>query len=129
MIVQKNNKKRFQVNLSSYILVILILFSLTPPIVFYFVTQNMLVSELSRLEEEEQLYKLGSELNLLKTKFDTYKSMIDFLSQLPAVFEILDEGKELNGSINQDISIKRYTGVLNRAFANNEDVISINILI
>jgi ABC-type multidrug transport system fused ATPase/permease subunit len=71
---------------------------------------------------------LEDEVGVLVSKIDSYKDMIGFVSQLPAVIEILDKGEELVGSISQKIAYERYAGVLSRAFQKNNDVISIHIL-
>ena len=117
-----------QFNLSSLVLISLIVFCLIPLTIFFLFTQKKVVSELGALEEEQQLHHMQDELGMLESKIASYKNMIGFVSQLPAVIEILDKGEELAGSISQKTAYKRYAGVLNRAFQRNNDVISIHIL-
>ena len=117
-----------QFNLSSLVLISLIFFCLIPLTIFFLFTQKKVVSELRALEEEQQIHNMKDELGILESKIASYKNMIGFVSQLPAVIEILDKGDELAGSISQKTAYKRYAGVLNRAFQRNNDVISIHIL-
>lgn len=117
-----------QFNLSTLVLISLILLNLLPLTIFFFFTQKEVVSELKTLEEEQQLHHLKDELDVLVSKIDSYKNMIGFVSQLPAVIEILDKENILVGSISQRIAYERYAGVLSRAFQKNNDVISIHIL-
>lgn len=117
-----------QFNLSIIVLILLILISLLPLSIFFLFTQKEVVSELKTLEEEQQLNHMEDELEALKSKIDSYQNMLDFVSELPAVFEILDKGKKLSGAISQETAYDRYIGVLSRAFKKNNDVFSIHIL-
>ena len=117
-----------QYNMGTLLLISLLLISLLPLSIFYLFTQGKVVSELKILEEEQQLHHMADELGVLGAKIDSYKYMLAFVSQLPAVLEILDKGKNLSGAIRQQTAFKRYSGVLSRAFKQNNDVLSIHIL-
>lgn len=117
-----------QFNLSSVVLTILTVLSFAPLAIFFLVTQREIVSEFGILEEEQQLHHMEDELSQLETRIDSYKEMIGFVSQLPAVIEILDKGENWGGNISQRDAYDRYTGVLNRAFKKYNDVVSIHAL-
>lgn len=117
-----------QFNLRPLVFISLFLFSLVPITVFFFFAQKEMVSELCGLEKEQQLYHMENELGALESKIDSYRDMIGFVSQLPAVLEILERGEELTGAISRETAYERYAGVLSRAFHSNQDVISIHIL-
>ncbi|MCB2181937.1 MAG: hypothetical protein KQH63_07920 [Desulfobulbaceae bacterium] len=80
------------------------------------------------LEEDQVLHRMEGKLHPLKTKIDNYKEMIGFVSQLPAVIEILNKGKKWDGNINPETAFNRYTGVLTRAFEKHKDIITIYVL-
>ena len=124
-------KKTFfprQVSLGTLVLGFLLVFSFTPLIAFSFFTLNGIISQLSAIEESEELHFIKDELHLLETRIEHYQQTIDFVSQLPAVMEILNHGESRPGSISRERSFLRYAEVLNRAFAKNNDVESIHIL-
>lgn len=124
-------KKSFfprQVNLATLVLGFLLVFSFAPLMAFSFFTLEGVVSQLNTIEENEELHFMKDELLQLDTRIDHYRQMIDFVSQLPAVMEILDHGKSRAGSIDRETALLRYTGVLNRAFAKNSDVVNIHVL-
>ena len=123
---KKNHFRK--VNLSSVALTTLTFLSILPLVVFYLFTQKEMISELSVLEEEQQLHHMADKLHRLETRIDSYKEMIGFVSQLPAVIEILNRGKIRPGSISKKTAYDRYAGVLTRAFMKYNDVISIHIL-
>jgi len=118
----------YRFHLASLVFVFLILLCVLPLAVFFVFTQQNVVTELEALEEDLNLHRLQDDLSRLESRFKAYKNMIGFVSQLPAVFEILDEGKSLAGSIDRETARKRYQGVLSRAFQKNSDVINIHIL-
>ncbi len=126
LFLKKNNLKK--VNLSFVVLTTLIILSLTPLVLFYLFTQKEIISELSALEEEQQLQHMMAKLDPLKTRIQSYKEMVGFVSQLPAVIEILNRGEIRLGSINKKTAHVRYAGVLTRAFEKYNDVVSIHIL-
>lgn len=117
-----------QVSLSTLVLGFLLVFSFTPLITFSFFTLNGIISQLSAIEESEELHFIKDELHRLETRIEHYQQMIDFVSQLPAVMEILDRGESGAGNIPKEKAFLRYTDVLNRAFAKNNDVVSIHVL-
>ena len=95
---------------------------------FFLLTQQKVIAELTVLEEEQQLHHFQNDLDQLKSKIQSYENMIGFVSQLPAVFEILDHGNNLSGAIDKTIARQRYHGVLSRAFQMYNEVINIHIL-
>lgn len=124
-------KKSFfprQVSLGTLVLGFLLVFSFIPLMAFSFFTLNGIISQLSAIEESEELHFIKDELHQLETRIEHYRQMIDFVSQLPAVLEILNHGESRPGSINKQTAFLRYTEALNRAFAKNNDVVSIQIL-
>ena len=117
-----------QVSLGTLVLGFLLVFSFTPLIMFSFFTLNGIISQLSAIEESEELHFIKDELHHLETRIEHYQQTIDFVSQLPAVMEILNRGENRAGGISKETAFLRYTAVLNRAFAKNNDVVSIHIL-
>ncbi len=117
-----------QVSLGTLVLGFLLVFSFTPLIMFSFFTLNGIISQLSAIEESEELHFIKDELHHLETRIEHYQQTIDFVSQLPAVMEILNRGESRAGGISKETAFLRYTAVLNRAFAKNNDVVSIHIL-
>lgn len=87
-----------QFNLSTVLLLTFIVISALPLSIFFVFTQNEVISEPQKLEEEQQLHKLEDKLGKLTAKIDFFKDVFDFVSQLPAALEILDHGKDLSGS-------------------------------
>ena len=129
MTKSKGNKQNIrQFHLSYIVLATLLFFSLAPLFTFSFFTQKEILSVLHHLEEDIEIHHMEDELQLLESKIDTYKEMIGFVSQLPAVIEILNKGTTWAGSIDQETAFKRYTGVLTRAFQKHKDVVNIHIL-
>ena len=118
----------YQINLALLVFAFLIALCTMPLVVFFLFTQQKVVTELETLESEQHLHRLHDELSRLESKFKAYENMIGFVSQLPAVFEILEEGNNLAGTIDRKTARKRYQGVLSRAFEKNNDVINIHIL-
>ena len=118
----------FHTNLASIVCVLLICIGVVPIIIYFLIAQHIVVSELTILEKEQHLHHLQDDLSRFESKIDNYESMIGFVSQLPAVFEILEKGGKLAGAIDQRTSFKRYMGVLSRAFQKNSDVVNIHIL-
>ena len=127
-IILKKLFSQRQVSLGTLILGFLLVFSFIPLMVFSFFTLEGILSQLSAIEESEELHFMKDELRQLETRIEHYQQMIDFVSQLPAVMEILNRGESSPGSISSDKASLRYTGVLNRTFAKNSDVVSINVL-
>nr|WP_320191782.1 diguanylate cyclase [uncultured Desulfobacter sp.] len=121
-------KKKFQINLASFVLVFLIFVGVIPILIFFLLTQQKVVSELTALEEEQQLNHFQKDLDQLKSKIKSYENMIGLVSQLPAAFELLDHGNNLSGAIDKTIARQRYNGVLSRAFQRHNEVINIHIL-
>ena len=117
-----------QVSLGTLVLGFLLVFSFTPLITFSLFTLNGIISQLSAIEESEELHFIKDELHHLETRIEHYQQMIDFVSQLPAVMEILDRGESGAGNITKEKAFLRYTDVLNRAFAKKNDVVSIHVL-
>lgn len=117
-----------QISLGTLVLGFLLVFSFTPLIAFSFYTLNGIISQLSAIEESEELHFIKDELHQLETRIEHYQQMIDFVSQSPSVMEILNHGESRPGSITKETAFLRYTEVLNRAFAKNNDIVSIHIL-
>jgi diguanylate cyclase (GGDEF)-like protein/PAS domain S-box-containing protein len=117
-----------QVSLSTLVLGFLLVFSFIPLMAFSFFTINGILSHLSVIEESEELHFMKDDLHHLDMRIEHYQQMISFVSQLPAVMEILNHGESNPGSISKDTAFLRYTGVLNRTFAKNSDVVSIHVL-
>lgn len=117
-----------QVSLGALVLGFLLVFSFIPLMAFSFFTLDGILSNLSAIEEKEELHFMQDELHQLETRLEHYQQTIDFVSQLPAVLEILNHGERSPGSISKETASLRYTGVLNRAFAKNSDVESIHVL-
>ncbi|MHB1183604.1 MAG: GGDEF domain-containing protein [Desulfobulbia bacterium] len=117
-----------QVSLGTLVLGFLLVFSFIPLTAFSFFTLDGILSQLSAIEEKEELHFMQDELHQLETQIEHYQQIIDFVSQLPAVMEILNRGESSPGSIGKDTAFLRYTGVLNRTFAKNRDVVSIHVL-
>lgn len=117
-----------QVSLGTLVLGFLLAFSFIPLIAFSFFTLDGILAHLSAIEESEELHSMKDDLHRLETRIEYYQQMIAFASQLPAVMELLDRGESRPGSIGKDKASLRYTGVLNRAFAKNGDVVSIHVL-
>lgn len=117
-----------QVSLATLVLGFLLVFSFLPLMAFSFFTLEGILSQLSAIEESEELHFMKDELHQLETRIQHSQQMIDFVSQLPAVMEILNRGESNPGSISRDTAFPRYTGVLNRTFAKNNDVVSIHVL-
>ncbi|MHB8989493.1 MAG: GGDEF domain-containing protein [Desulfobulbia bacterium] len=117
-----------QVSLGTLVLGFLLVFSFIPLTAFSFFTLDGILSQLSAIEEKEELHFMQDELHQLETQIEHYQQIIDFVSQLPAVMEILNRGESSPGSIGKDTASLRYTGVLNRTFAKNRDVVSIHVL-
>ncbi len=121
-------KKKLHINLAPLVFVFLILIGAVPIILFFLLTQQNVGTELKVLEEEQQLNHFQGELDRLKSKIKSYENIICFVSQLPAVFEILNHGENLSGAIDEKTARKRYQGVLSRAFRMNNEVINIHVL-
>ncbi|MFA7346919.1 MAG: diguanylate cyclase [Desulfurivibrionaceae bacterium] len=117
-----------QISLGTIVLGSLLVFSFIPLMAFSFFTLNGIISQLSAIEESEELHFIKDELHQLETRIEHYRQMIDFVSQLPAVLEILNHGESRPGSISKQTAFLRYTEALNRAFAKNNDVVGIQIL-
>ncbi|MDG4475885.1 GGDEF domain-containing protein [Thiovibrio frasassiensis] len=117
-----------QINFATLVLGFLLLFSFAPLTAFSFFTLNGILAQLNAIEENAELHFMKDELHHLETRIEHYQQMVDFVSQLPAVMEILDHGKSRAGSIDRETAFLRYTGVLNRAFARNSDVVHIHVL-
>lgn len=117
-----------QVSLGTLVLGFLLVLSFIPLTAFSFFTLDGILSQLSAIEEKEELHFMQDELHQLETQIEHYQQIIDFVSQLPAVMEILNRGESSPGSIGKDTASLRYTGVLNRTFAKNRDVVSIHVL-
>ena len=121
-------RKKIQINLASLVFVFLIFIGTMPILLFFLLTQQKVVSELTALEEEQQLNNFQKDLDQLKSKIKSYENMIGLVSQLPAAFELLDHGNNLSGAIDKTIARQRYYGVLSRAFQRHNEVINIHIL-
>jgi diguanylate cyclase (GGDEF)-like protein len=121
-------KKKLHINLASLVFVFLIFIGAVPIIIFFLLTQQKVIAELTALEEEQQLNHFQNDLDHLKSQLKFYENMIGFVSQLPAAFEILDHGDNLSGAIDKTISRQRYQGVLSRAFRMYNQVINVHIL-
>ncbi|WP_020588020.1 GGDEF domain-containing protein [Desulfobacter curvatus] len=121
-------KKKLHINLASLVFVFLIFIGAVPILIFFLLTQQKVVAELTALEEEQQLNHFQNDLDQLKSKIKSYENMIGFVSQLPAALEILDHGSSLSGAIDKTIARQRYQGVLSRAFRMYNEVINIHIL-
>jgi len=106
----------------------LFLFSFIPLVGFSYFTLNGILGQLAAIEENEELHFMQDELHHLTTKIENYQQMIGFVSELPAVKEILNRGESVPGSISREKAATRYAGVLVRAFAKNQDVERIHIL-
>ncbi len=117
-----------QVSLGTLVLGFLLVFSFTPLITFSFFSLNGIISQLRAIEESEELHFIKDDLHQLETRIEHYQQMVGFVSQLPAVKEILDRGESGAGNITKEKAFLRYTDVLNKAFAKNNDVVSIQIL-
>jgi len=117
-----------QVSLGTLVLGFLLVFSFFPLMAFSFFTINGILSHLSVIEESEELHFMKDDLHHLETRIEHYQQMISFVSQLPAVMEILNRGESSPGGIDRGKASLRYTGVLNRTFARNSDVVSIHVL-
>ncbi|MFH1019518.1 MAG: diguanylate cyclase, partial [Pseudomonadota bacterium] len=117
-----------QLRLRTLVLGFLLIFSFIPLMAFSFFPLKGFLSQLSLIEEREELHFMKDELHHLETRLEHYQQTIDSLSQLPAVMEIFDQGESRPGSISREKAFLRYTGVLNRAFAKNSDVVSIHVL-
>lgn len=89
-----------------------------------------LYSSLSNLNELEQKYEsniLQDRVSPLQDHINIYKTLTRFVSQLPAVAEILGKGKTRPGSIEKKQAFKRYSGVIKRAFADHPSIVSVAI--
>mgnify|MGYP001430099270 CR=1 FL=1 len=126
-----NLKKSFfprQINLATLVLGFLLVFSFAPLTAFSFFALKSILPQLNAIEEHAELHFMKDELHHLETRIEHYQQMIDFVSQLPAVMEILDHGASRAGGIDRETALLRYTGVLNRAFSRNSDVAHIHVL-
>ncbi len=117
-----------QISIGSLVLGVLFIFSFIPLMAFSFFTLNGILPQLSSIEENAELHFMQDELHHIETQLAHYQQMIDFVSQLPAVMEILNHGESKPGTISKDTAFPRYAGVLNSAFARSPDVVSIHIL-
>lgn len=117
-----------QFTFGALVLAFLLVFSFVPLITFGFFTLDGILTQLNAIEENAEIHFMKDELHQLEARLKHYQQMIDFVSQLPAVIEILDHGESRAGKVDRETAFLRYTGVLNRAFARNNDVASIHIL-
>ncbi len=107
---------------------LLLVLSISPLIVISTIGINSVLNQLEGVEEEYEKLLLEQQLIPVETEITVYKELIRFVSQLPAVIEILGEGGDWEGNIAKERAIARYTGVVTRAFSNHPEINNIQIL-
>ncbi|MGV1097923.1 diguanylate cyclase [Thiovibrio sp. JS02] len=121
-------RKKRRIGLGTLVLAFLFLFTLIPLVGFSSFTLTGILAQLGEIEEHEELHLMLDELHHLETKIDTYKQVVGFVSELPAVMELLHRGGSVPGSISREKAASRYAGVLTRVFAENQDIESVHLL-
>ncbi|MDC7125000.1 MAG: diguanylate cyclase [Spirochaetales bacterium] len=125
-------KKKFKgpykgLSLNVYLFLFFLLIGIFPLIFQAFLDVNSIKKHLLELETEYDSVLLQLQTSPLESRIDTYSELVKFVSQLPAVAEILDRGQERAGSVERDVAFKRYKGVITRAFKKYPDIINIHI--
>ena len=106
---------------------LLLTLSISPLIVISVIGIHSVLNQLKGIEVEYEKLLLEQQLTPVETQINVYKELIRFVSQLPAVIEILGRGEVWEGNIKKKRASARYTGVINRAFSNHPEINNVQI--
>lgn len=118
---------RRQLSLRIFTFFLLLLLSIAPLVLVSVVNLGNVLGQMEALEAEYEGSLLEQRLTAMEMRIHTYGALIRFVSQLPAVAEILGRGKSRPGSIAKERAYSRYTGVITRAFRKYPDILNIQI--
>lgn len=106
---------------------LLLLVSLVPLAVSAAFGLHGAILELRGVEEQYEALLLEERLDPLRQHIRRFETLSLFVSQLPAVPEILGEGTTRPGSIGMRQAKARYAGVLRRAFDDYPDIVAVHV--
>lgn len=114
-------------SIKNYLLVFLLGLSLSPLAIVTGIGLFSIVGQLGNIEEQYEGVLLEQRVSPVQDQITTYKTLGRFISQLPAVAEIMGRGKTREGSIEKQRAVKRYSGVIKRAFSKLPSIVAVRL--